>query len=55
MGNIITNTSRDIFGLNTATLGKKSAEKRERKMVVPFKSIVRGKGLYTFVKRMTMV
>jgi len=49
MGNIIT-TSQEVFGLNAAILEKKKETKK--KIVVPQNYILRGKGLYPFVKRM---
>jgi len=46
MGNIITFTSREIFGLD-----KLLVKPIEKKSFVPQKNIVRGKGLYAFIRR----
>ncbi len=50
MGNIIKITSREIFGLDKML---KPTLLREKKMIVPQQSItLRGKDLYTFIKRL---
>jgi hypothetical protein len=50
MGNIIKITSRDIFGLDKIL---HKPEKKEKKMIIPKKSVIlRGKGLYAFVKKL---
>lgn len=46
MGNIITFTSKEIFGLD-----KLLVKPIEKKSFVPQKYIDRGKGLYSFVRR----
>lgn len=46
MGNIITFTSREIYGLD-----KILVKPIEKKRLVPQKYIVRGKGLYSLVSR----
>jgi hypothetical protein len=51
MGNIIT-SSREMLGLSVASLGKKKEEKSEKRIVIPHKYMIRGKGLYSFVRRM---
>lgn len=50
MGNIIKITSREIFGLDKML---KPTLYKEKRMIVPQKAItLRGKGLYTFIKRL---
>ena len=48
MGNIITFTSQEVFGLDHKVLANK---KERKKIFVPATSIIRGRGLYSFIRK----